>query len=135
MIRDYAESDKETLEKIHEESNFDYQFPTLSDPLFVVKKVVDEDGVRQGMAVKIEGTVYLWMDTEWGTPHDRWLKFQELVEAAKRAAWENGLDTLTCVVPPEIDRRFAKRLRKIGMTPDRPWRKWSFDLNGYVPRS
>jgi hypothetical protein len=134
VIRDYAESDKDALAKIHEASNFDYRLPLLSDPLFIVKKVVDEDGVRQGIAVKIEGTVYLWSDSSWGTPRDRWLRLQELVEAAKRAAWENGLDTLTCVVPPEIAKRFARKLRRIGMTQDRNWPKFSFDLNGYVPQ-
>jgi len=46
-----------------------------------------------------------------------------------------GLDTLTCVVPPEIEKRFAKRLKQIGMLRDREWPKWSFDLNEYVPKS
>lgn len=133
MIREFEKSDLQALEEIHNASNFDYQFPDLNDPLFIVRKVSDESGVHHGIAVKIEATVYLWVDSRHGTPLDRWLQIQELVEVAKKAAWEKGLDTLTCVVPPEIEKRFAKRLKQIGMLRDRNWSKWSFDLNGYVP--
>ena len=135
-IRDLENRDRKILQEIHEASGFDYRFPDLDDPLFVVKKVDEERNVaRQGIAIKIEATVYLWVDTSWGTPSERWERLQQLVEEAKKAAWDKGLDTLTCVVPPELEKRFAKRLRKIGMTRDREWPKWSFDLNEYVPRA
>jgi len=134
MIRDFSPSDRQALEEIHEASGFDYTFPDLDDPLFVVKKVSDESGVHHGIAVKIEATVYLWVDARHGTPLDRWLQIQELVEAAKKEAWEKGLDTLTCVVPPEIEKRFAKRLKQIGMERDRNWPKFSFDLSSYCPK-
>jgi len=42
MIREFSPSDRQALEGIHEASGFDYQFPDLNDPLFVVKKVSDE---------------------------------------------------------------------------------------------
>lgn len=134
MIRDLKDADKQSLINIHEASGFDYKFPDLSDPLFIIQKVSDQDGVHQGIAVKIEATVYLWVDSRWRTPHERWIALQDLVEEAKKEAWKRGLDTLTCVIPPELEKRFAKRLRKIGMTRDREWPKWSFDLNEYVPR-
>jgi hypothetical protein len=134
MIRDYDKADLQALKEIHRLSGFDYRFPDLEDPLFVARKTVEENGrAVQGIAVKLEGTVYLWIAHDWGTPEERWQRMQELVEAAKLAAWEKGLDTLTCVVPPEIAESFEKRLKQIGMERDRPWVKFSFDLTTYHP--
>lgn len=133
MIRDMADEDVAQLERIHEDSGFDYKFPDLSDALFVVKKVFDDQGVKQGIALKIEATVYLWVDPKYGKPQDRWARLQELVTEAKLEGWKKGLDTLTCVVPPALAKQFAKRLGKIGMTRDRAWPKFSFDLTKYVP--
>jgi len=135
MIRDFKKADRQLLEGIYRASGFDYEFPDLDDPLFIIKKVMDDGNVHQGIAVKIEATVYLWVSAKWGTPQERWERLQELIEVTKKEAWEKGLDTLTCVIPPELEKRFAKRLRQIGMTRDRPWPKWSFDLNEYTPRS
>lgn len=129
MIRDAELEDFPTLKAVHEASGFDYVFPDLKDPLFVIKKT---DGYN-GIAVKLEGTVYLWLNHLRGTPEERWTVMQELVEEAKLAAWEKGLDTLTCVIPPELEKSFDKRLRDIGMDRDRPWSKYSFDLTSYVP--
>jgi hypothetical protein len=134
MIRDMEEKDIETLKAIHRESGLDYLFPALGDPLFVVKKCSQEEGrAIQGIAVKLEGTVYLILDHGWSTPEARWQKLQELVEEVKLAAWRKGLDTLTCVVPPELVGSFGKRLEAMGLSEDRPWKKYSFDLTKYVP--
>jgi hypothetical protein len=135
MIRDVEEKDIEALKAIHRENNFDYLFPPLGDPLFLVKKCVEENGVVvQGIAAKIELTVYIWVSHLYGTPEDRWRWMQELVEATKLAAWQKGVDTLTCVVPPEIADSFERRLSAIGMSRDRPWPKFSCDITEYVPR-
>ena len=132
MIRDTGKMDIPALEIIHELSGLDYQFPDLDDPLFIVKKTIEEDGkVVQGIAAKLEATVYLWVDHSAGTPEQRWEWMKELVEATKLAAWEKGLDCLSCVVPPEIADSFEKRLKEIGMDRDRPWPKFSFDLTKY----
>lgn len=129
MIRDVEKSDHFTLQAVHNASGLDYQMPDLDDSLFIVKVT---DG-HHGLAVKLEGTVYLWLDHAHGTPEERWQIFHELVEEAKKQAWAKGLDTLTCVVPPELQKSFDKRLREIGMDLDRPWPKYSFDLTSYVP--
>ena len=129
VIRDVEKSDHSTLEAVHLVSGLDYVFPDLNDSLFIVKVT---DG-HHGLAVKLEGTVYLWLDHGHGTPEERWQIFHELVEEAKKQAWAKGLDTLTCVVPPEMQKSFDKRLREIGMTLDRSWPKYSYDLTQYVP--
>lgn len=134
MIRDMQPEDVHTLSLIHKESGFDYGFPQLSDPLFIAKKVVEENGKPvQGIALKLQAEVYLWIDHSYSTPEERWCKLQALTEAAKLAAWQRGLDCLVCVVPPEIAETFEKRLTQIGMSRDRAWPKFSFDLTGYIP--
>jgi hypothetical protein len=134
MIRDMQDADIEALREIHEQSGFDYLFPPLGDPLFLVKKVVEDKGrIVQGIAAKVEVTMYLWVEHSAGTPEQRWRWLQDLVEETKLAAWQKGIDTITCVVPPEIAGSFEKRLEAIGMVRDREWPKFSFDLTNYVP--
>jgi hypothetical protein len=135
MIREYEKRDEAALKAIHEASGFDYQFPNLDDPLCVVKRVIAEEGrVVQGIVVKLEGEVYIWVAPDWGTPELRWLWLQELTEEAKKAAWEKGLDSLVCVVPPEIADSFEKRLKQIGMVKNLGWPRFSFDLTAYTPK-
>jgi hypothetical protein len=135
MIRLYNSGDLGAFKAIHESSGFDYIMPDLDDPLFIYRGTVEEDGKPvQGLLVKLQGEVYLYIDHSWGTPEQRWKRFVELTDEAKRAAWENGLDSLVCVVPPEIAASFGKRLEQIGMVEDRPWPKFSFDLRGYAPQ-
>lgn len=135
MLRDIEKKDIEALKVIHSESGFDYGFPDLTDPLFLVKKCIEENGrVVQGIAAKVELTVYLWVGHSDGTAEERWQWMQQLVEATKLDAWKKGIDTLTCVVPPEIADSFEKRLSAIGMTRDRNWPKFSFDLVDFFPR-
>ena len=129
MIRDWEPKDSEAIERIHDASQFDYRFPDLSDPLFIVKKVVEENGqVVQSFSCKLVLCIYLIADREFGTPIERWNRLKELVEAAKHEAWKKGLDEAYCVVPPEIDSEFAPWLEKLGMTRDRNWPKWSIAI-------
>jgi hypothetical protein len=129
MIRDCLNEDSQQIERIHDKTSFDYKFPNLSDPLFVVKKVVEEAGeVREALALKLTASIYLWIDPDWGTPAMRLRKLKKLVEEAKRAAWEKGLDDVYAVIPPEIEEEFSEVLGFLGMTKDRPWGKWSINL-------
>lgn len=135
MIREIKKDDAAKIEELHERSGFDYRLPNLDDPLFVTKLAVEEGGhLVQAIALKLEAEVYLWVDPSWGTPEERWRRFVDLTYAAKLEAYRKGLDALVCVVPPELERRFGKRLEEIGMTRDRAWQKYSFDLSGFVPR-
>jgi hypothetical protein len=135
MIRNCENGDIEALRAIHEASQFDYQWPDLHDPLFIHKAVVVEEGqVVQGIALKLEAEVYIWVKSDYATPEVRWRKLQELTEAAKQAAWEKGLDSLICVVPPEIAKSFEKRLEQIGMVKNLGWPRFTFDLTAYTPK-
>ena len=129
VVRDCEPEDFSQLERIHETTGFNYRFPNLSDPLFCVKKVVEEDGkVTQGIALEITASVYLWIDPTSGTPASRLRKLKHLVDEVKKAAWEKGLNDLYAVIPPEIEEEFSDVLQFLGMTKDRPWPKWSIAL-------
>jgi hypothetical protein len=129
-VRDLEAGDIGTLKTIHSESAFDYRFPdVVNDPLFVVKKVVEEDGkVVQGIAVHLTADIYLWLDTEWKTPLARLNQLKALIHEAKQEAWSKGLDEVYCVLPPEIEEEFGPVLEHLGLTKDRPWPKYSLNL-------
>jgi hypothetical protein len=130
VIRDWKPEDTPEIERLHAEMGFDYRMPDLSDPLFIVKKVVEKDKkVVQSLCAKIELEVYLFIDRQaFGTPLEAWNRLTELVSAAKQQAFEKGVDDAFCVLPPEIADEFGIRLEKLGMIRTRPWPRFSLDL-------
>jgi hypothetical protein len=130
VVRDLEQGDIQTLQRIYSDSGFDYRFPdVINDPLFVVKKVVEEDGqVIQGIAVHLTADIYLWLDTTWKTPLMRLNQLKKLIHEAKQEAWSKGLDEVYCVLPPEIEKEFGPVLEHLGLVKDRPWPKYSLNL-------
>ena len=135
MIRKYENKDRAEIERIHEESGFDYKFPDIDDPLYIVKFVAEENGkVVESLCCKLVLNINLYVDPQAGTPQSRWETLKQLVESAKKEAWSRGLDEAYAMVPAEIEKQFAKRLKKLGMTKDRDgWKKWQIDLTEYTP--
>jgi hypothetical protein len=130
MIRDYEVADESVLKAIHDKSGFDYRFPDLDDPIFLVRKVCEEDGiVTQAIVLELTASVYLWVDPTAGTPDHRLRQLAKLVKAVKQEAWKQGLGSLYAVIPPEIEAEFSSVLEHIGMSRDRAWPKWSIDLH------
>lgn len=129
VVRDAEMGDYPFLRQIHEASGFDYKFPDLTDPIFAVQKVVEEDGrVIQGLVLEITASLYLWVDPTWGTPLMRWHRLKAMVAEARKAAWAKGLNSVYAVIPPEIEAEFAPWLKMLGMSRDRDWAKWSINL-------
>lgn len=125
-LRSYQPSDLLRIRQAFDASGFGYEFPDLdSDPLFLTKVVLtdDNDSPVMGVAVRLEGNAYAWLDNKWGTPSERWAAFRELHEAAKGEASVAGLDTLCCQLPPSIEKSFGRRLRTVGWRPLN-WNTW-----------
>lgn len=123
MVRDYESGDKSALEDIHGEQGFDYKFPDLESPLFLVKKVREVNGrVVGALLMRLSLETYLLCS---GGPEDKMAAMQELQPEALREAWIKGISDVFCVIPPEINQRFAKRLKQMGWNEDRPWPMWS----------
>lgn len=111
VVRDYLPSDLETVQALHEATGIDYKLPNLESPLFLVKKVVEVDGVIRGVGgLYIQVECYLWLDrTDWGSDREKMEVVEELDTACMDAAWLQGIDCAVMYVPPGLE-RFADYL-------------------------
>ena len=128
VVRNYKPSDFDAIKAIHEATDIDYRMPCLDSRLFVVKKVLEVDGVvRQAVGFRVEVETYLWSDpSDWALPEEKFLGLKALQAESMHALMTKGVDTCECWVPHSVDKYFAKRMTELGWTPDREgWRSWS----------
>lgn len=111
IVRDYHSSDFEVVKAIHEYTGIDYKFPNLDSALFLVKKVIEVEGVvRQVVAAYIQVEYYLFADkTEWGTPEQKLECIRKLDKAVTEECWLKGVDEAVLYLPPGME-RFGERL-------------------------
>ena len=116
--------------RVHEQSGFNYRFPSFQgNPLFPIQRTVSMNGrFVAASLVKVEAEVYLFMNHTVGTPEDRWEALKNLHEDVITKARDIGFDQLYCVLPPEIEKSFAPRLRQLGWEADRGWTKYTLEL-------
>jgi len=128
MIRDYRPEDEEAVKCIYISQGFDYTFPDLSNPLFLVKKVRVEGGrVVAAMFLRITAETFL---VTAGSPESKGRAIVELQPEVLREAYSKGLADIVCVVPPEISETFAPALAHMGWQHDRDWPMWSRRVDG-----
>ena len=122
VIREYQEPDLAQLRAIHAAQGFDYALPSLSNPLFVTKKVLANDGAIVGAAfLRLTAEAYLLLDPRAGTPRERWQWLLALHAAAERDAWQRGLEDVHAWLPPPIAKKFGKRVAQLGWIRDDTW--------------
>jgi hypothetical protein len=148
QIREYQESDLQSLCAIHAAQGFDYPLPDLRNPLFLTKLVLTDSATpvpgntdlsvdtvceppantQQGSErllgaalLRLTAEAYLLLDPRAGTPHDRWRALQTLQAAAERDAWGRGLEDVHAWLPPPIAKRFGKRIATLGWQRDDTW--------------
>ncbi len=130
-VRPYTDADLDTFKRIHAESGLDYKFPNLSSPLFIVKTVVERAGKPVLLAAgKLQVETYLMVE---GGPEAKWEAIQTAQPHYLNAVWKRGLDSTFCVVPPEVDAYFAKRMIALGWTPARSWFPWTRETGIITP--
>jgi len=108
---------------MHQAQGFDYPFPTdLGDRIFLMKIVLEDGAGTPVMAalVRLTAEVYLLMDPRAGSPRERWDRFLALHAVAERDACARGLADAHAFLPPQVERAFGRRLRKLGWARD-PW--------------
>lgn len=147
-IREYQESDLQSLRAIHAAQGFDYPLPDLRNPLFLTKLVLTENDAsvpgnadlpiaavcerpanpQQGSErvlgaafLRLTAEAYLLLDPQAGTPNDRWRALLALHAAAERDAWHRGLEDVHAWLPPPIAQKFGKRLTRLGWIRDDTW--------------
>lgn len=122
LIRQYTESDLDALRQMHATQNFDYAFPDLTNPLFLSKIVMEEDGrpVMSSLA-RLTCEIYLLADPRAGAPRDRYVRLLALHRAAAQDLLARGLEDAHAWIPPPIARRFGRRLEDLGWVRDDAW--------------
>jgi hypothetical protein len=127
-VREYQPEDLEALRALHAAQGFPYKFPDLANPLFVTKLVLtDADDRQAGGAIagaallRLTAEAYLLLDPRSGTPRERLERLLTLHAAAERDAWRNGLEDVHAWLPPQIARRFGRRLARLGWLRDDAW--------------
>ena len=147
-IREYHESDLQSLRAIHAAQGFDYPLPDLRNPLFTTKLVLTDGdasvarnadlpigavcgpraNAQQGSErllgaafLRLTAEAYLLLDPQAGMPNDRWHALLALHAAAERDAWHRGLEDVHAWLPPPIAQKFGKRLTHLGWIRDDTW--------------
>lgn len=128
IVRDIEEKDYWAIEKIYGKQNFDYKFPNLSSPLFISRKVCeDETGKVLGcVVVKLQGECYLFLPPD-GKPAEKLEAINKLNESVATDCYSKGLDQITGWIPIEIEEKFSKRLTKLGFIKSK-WNSWTKNL-------
>jgi hypothetical protein len=120
-VRPYTDADFEAVRAMHAAQGFGYALPDVSDPLFLVRSVVEEDGrPRMAAFLRLTAEAYLLADPRDGSPHERWQWLVALHEAVRQQATARGLADVQAFLPPRVARAFGRRLAALGWRRD-PW--------------
>ena len=121
LVRPYTDADFAALRAMHAAQGFGYPLPDPSDPLFLVRTVVEDEGqARMAALLRLTAETYLLADPADGTPRQRWQWLTALHEATREAAAAQGLADVQAFLPPQVARSFGRRLEKLGWRRD-PW--------------
>jgi len=71
--------------------------------------------------LRLTAEAYLLLDPRAGTPRERWQWLLALHEAARRDAWQRGLEDVHAWLPPRIAEKFGRRLERLGWRRDDSW--------------
>lgn len=121
VLRDYEPRDFARVKEIHESTNVDYSLPNLSSPLFIVKKVLEVDGVvRMAVGCYIQAEAYLWADpSDWADPEQKLAGIQALDRAGVHELWLKGVDQAVLWLPPGMERFGERLVEDLGFQKDR----------------
>jgi hypothetical protein len=111
IIRDYHVDDFEAIKALHDATEIDYKFPNIDGALFLVKQVMEVDGViRMALGAYIQCEYYLWMDkTEWAFPDEKFEMIRALEKRVTEELWLKGVDEAVLYIPPGYE-RFGDRI-------------------------
>ena len=123
VVREYTPADLDSLRRMHFRQGFDYEFPDISDPIFISKLVADDESGRAVMAslARLTCEIYLLVDPDAGSPRDRYSRIANLHQAAAADLTARGLDDAHAWLPPKVARRFGRRLEDFGWIRDDKW--------------
>ena len=111
IIRDYEPKDFEAVKSLHEATGIDYKMPDVGSPIFLVKKVIEIDGVvRVAAGMYLQCEVYLWLDkSDWADSEQKLVAIKALDKEVMYDTWLKGVDCACLWLPPGME-RFGERL-------------------------
>ena len=80
--------------------------------------------------LRLTAEAYLLLDPRAGTPRERWQWLLALHEAARRDAWQRGLEDVHAWLPPPIAQKFGRRIERLGWRRDDSWTPYCKRLEG-----
>ena len=154
-IREYTAADLESLRRLHSAQGMPYQFPDLTNPLFLTKLVIERDSpgadsrevsapnsscdvsadreIVGAILLRLTSEAYFLLDPCAGTPRDRWQALLMLHEAARTDAARRGLDDAHAWLPPQVANAFGRRLSRLGWFRE-PWPSFSRSTSTITPQ-
>jgi hypothetical protein len=130
IIRDYKTSDFEAIREIHDATDINYKFPDINKPVWLVKKVVENEGkVVAACGLYIQVECYLWMrPTDWADPETKLAVIEIMDRQAMQEAWLKGVDQAVLWLPPGMERFGERLVEDLHFTKDRSgWISFSKD--------
>lgn len=127
MIRGIRPEDLTVLKELHKQMGFGYPFPELK--IHDIGKVVTDESDRPIMAALAVPVVdcYLLVSPNALTPGERLALLHKLHEAMRAEIKDRGYNWAEADIPPEIERSFGKRLKKLGWFKS-AWPMWAAEV-------
>lgn len=129
-LRNYDDSDWPQVAELYERSGLPSNcLADATSPLFLIRRVALDSAGRIAMAafVKLTSEPFLLVDHDSEDASARWEMLQALTRDVCRIAKEQGLEQLTCWVPPDVEGSFGKRLEQLGFQRS-PWQSYTMNL-------
>lgn len=133
LVRHYSENDLAQVKALHASSGVKYDLPDLAgQELFSKRVVLDESGIVMAGFLKLTAEAYLICRADWRNPSWRDLALRTLHETCRKDAADQGVTEVNAFLMPEIEKKFANRLLRMGwkryVGPE--WRCYSFNVGG-----
>ncbi len=120
-VRAYTDADLDALRAMHAAQGFAYALPDLSDPLFLVRQVVEEDGrPRMAALLRLTAEAYLLADPAMARRASAGNGLGRCTKPPCAGGGARGLADVQAFVPPRVARAFGRRLETLGWRRD-PW--------------
>lgn len=106
------------------------EVPAARDARPAGTSLTRSDRILGAALLRLTAEAYLLLDPRAGTPRERWQWLLALHEAARRDAWQRGLEDVHGWLPPPIAQRFGRRLERLGWRRDDSWTPYCTRLVG-----
>ena len=110
------------------EASNDTELPTVRDTRSAGTVAKSSDRILGAAFLRLTAEAYLLLDPRAGSPRQRWQWLLALHEAARRDAWQRGLEDVHAWLPPRIAQKFGRRLERLGWRRDDSWTPYCFRL-------